>query len=350
MTGGLVLTTILLVPVAGWLAVTVHELGHWAGALLVRFRTLLVVVWPLRIQRQGERLRLGTAWNLSFIGGMVACLPRDTRHLHARMAALTAGGPLASLLLGTAALWVLWQAWDGRPAGGLDRAGWLLALLVGIGSLLVGISSLWPRETGGYRSDGARLVALRRHSPTVDQEFAAIALSALSLTGVRPRDWDPQLVARAARDAGDPLLALAGRHLAWAWHLDHGRVEEARGALGQVLAELDTVPPELAASAWRDAAWFTAWHDHDPARARELLALATSTLLASPHERPLAEAAIALREGRTAEAATWLDRAEQLLPQAMDRGQAIVARERVEGMRGQVSGVRCRVAAGQCRV
>ncbi|MFN2317511.1 MAG: hypothetical protein ABR551_08025 [Gemmatimonadales bacterium] len=333
MSGWLVLTAVLLTPVTGWLAVTLHELGHWAGAMLVRFRTLIVVVWPLRITRQGERLQIGTVWNLSFIGGMVACMPTDTRHLRRRMAVLTAGGPLTSLVTGSVAVLAA-AVWRGAaPAGWPGQLGLILLSLFGVVSLLVGLSSLWPRETAGYRSDGARLRALAGGGAGVDQEFAAMTLSALSLTGARPREWNADLVLRAARTGDDPLLALAGQHLAWAWHLDHERLDDARVALDRVLEGVDRLPAEISSSMLLDAAWFRAWHDHDPAGARELLGMATSTLLTSAHEKPLAEATIAFREGDHATARARLDDAERLLPKALDRGQALVAVERIAVMR-----------------
>jgi hypothetical protein len=333
MIGWALVTGFVLVPAAGWLAITIHEVGHWLGGILVRFRTLIVVVWPFRVQRDGERLRIGTVWNLSFVGGMVACLPVDTRDLRRRMAVLTAGGPVASLAAGVLGLWWWWQFV--RPLGvtGVPRAAGLLLMLFGAFSLLIGLSSLYPRETAGYRSDGARLRALRGGSATVDQEFAALALSSLSLTGVRPREWDAELVSRACVDGEDPVLTLAGEHLRWAWHLDRGEVADARAAMRRLLDGIDRLPLEIGSTVLLDAAWFTAWHDGDPASARLHFARATSTLLTSPHERPLAEAAIALREGKAANAQARFDEAERLLPKSMDRGQALVAGERIAAMR-----------------
>lgn len=333
MIGWALLTGFVLVPAAGWLAITIHELGHWLGGIVVRFRTLLVVVWPFRVQRDGERLRVGTVWNLSFIGGMVACLPTDMRNMRRRMAVLTAGGPVASLLAGVLGLGLWWELLRPLEVTGLPRAAGILLMLVGAFSLLNGLSSLYPRETAGYRSDGARLRALRRGSGTIDQEFAALALSSLSLTGVRPRDWDAGVVSRACVEGEDPVLTLAGEHLRWAWHLDRGEVADARAAMRRLLNGIDRLPIEIGSTALLDAAWFTAWHDGDPASARLHFESATSTLLTAPHERPLAEAAIALREGDVATAQSRFDSAERLLPKAMDRGQALVAGERIEAMR-----------------
>jgi hypothetical protein len=333
MIGWVLLTGFVLVPAAGWLAITIHELGHWLGGVLARFRTLIVVVWPFRIQRDGERLRLGTVWNLSFVGGMLACLPTDTRDLRRRMAILTAGGPVASLLFGVLGLWAWWQLLRPLELAGAPRAGGVAVFLLGLFSLLIGLSSLYPRETAGYRSDGARLRALRRGSRTVDQEFAALAVSSLSLTGERPRAWDAGLVERACADGDDPVLNLAGEHLRWAWHLDRGEQTEARAAMRRLLNGIDRLPIEVGSSILLDAAWFTAWHDHDPATARLYLERATSTLLTSPHEHPLAEAAIALRQGDATRGLLLLEDAERLLPRAMDRGQALVAAERIAVMR-----------------
>ena len=50
-------------------AIALHELGHVLGMLAANFRVLLYVVGPLKISREGDRLRLRLNRDLALAGG-----------------------------------------------------------------------------------------------------------------------------------------------------------------------------------------------------------------------------------------------------------------------------------------
>ena len=312
------------------LFVGVHELGHLLGGMAVGFRPLLFMVGPLRIERTGDRFRTKLTFKGAMFGGLAACAPMDTRDLRRRTLWLIAGGPLASLLTG-----ILFLAL--RPV--LDAPAFpdALLLVAGLVSLLIWMIASIPGTAGGFYSDGARIIRLLRGGADVEREVAVIAIMGLSMGGARPREWSPELVARASAGEPDTIFGVAGRLYAHMYEVDHGRVEAARAQLQAVLAAVEVLPKQSRAGLMLQAALFAARADRDAVRARELLDQSVGGVMVPAHSRPLVEAAIALVEGDRARAAERLDAAEAGLKGAADPGGAVRAAEEIAEMRRELA-------------
>ena len=103
-----------------------------------------------------------------------------------------AGGPLASfaLMVACGAISLLHSDYSG---GWTNTLFWMA---------LLSMSSLIPASAGVNKSDGARLWELLRHPERSQSWIALIAMNSEEKRGVRPRDWDPELVERV--QATDP--------------------------------------------------------------------------------------------------------------------------------------------------
>lgn len=307
---------IVLLPLLLLVVLAAHELGHVVGGLIVDFRPLLFIVGPLRVERTtAGGLRYGVNRTIGLAGGLAASVPVGMHDLRRRTIVMIAGGPLASLMFGTQCL-ALYQT---TSAIAPLTAAPLLTL--GLLSLAIGIVTLLPVRTGGFYSDGSRLLRLMRAGEETEREVALLMLTSLSLAGTRPADWDPALVERSAgiRDGGP--FEVAGRNFAYAHALDRGDIDTARVHLEAALAMIDRLPAGGRPSLLITAATFHALHDDDPELARALLARATGqSLLATPHERVLADAALLLADGDAAGAADVARTAQLLIEQSPDRG------------------------------
>jgi hypothetical protein len=62
----------------------------------------------MRLERAGTGWRLGLNRSVALGGGLAGSAPRDSERLRERTAVMVAGGPLASLALGLAALSACW--------------------------------------------------------------------------------------------------------------------------------------------------------------------------------------------------------------------------------------------------
>jgi hypothetical protein len=166
------------------------------------------------------------------------------------------------------------------------------------------------------------MLRLMRAGDETEREVALIALTGMSMAGTRPREWDAALVEQGAaiRDGGP--FEVGGRQFAYAHALDRGDIDDARQHLGAALDRIEQVPAGARASLLLAAATFHALYDGDAGRAREYLQQARHGLLAAPHQRRLAEAAVRLAEGDVAAARELARDAQLLAARALDRGGA----------------------------
>ncbi|MCU0649762.1 MAG: M50 family metallopeptidase, partial [Gemmatimonadaceae bacterium] len=145
--------------------IVVHELGHLLGGRLVGFRAFLLIVGPLRLERSASGWRFAMNRSIALAGGLAGTAPTDTHRVRQRMAVVIAGGPLSSLITGVLALaWCLSlrpSEFDiATPFGRVLFAASLAAY--GFGSVGIGLLTLIPGRTAGFRTDGAQLLTFLR--------------------------------------------------------------------------------------------------------------------------------------------------------------------------------------------
>ena len=312
------------------LLVGVHELGHLLGGMAAGFRPLLFMVGPLRVEREGERFRARLSLKGAMFGGLAACVPTDTHDLRRRTLWLIAGGPLASFVAGVLLLGL-------RPLLDAPPVADVLLLATGAISLLIWMASIIPSTAGGFYSDGGRMIRLVRGGDDVEREVACLALIGLSMGGARPRDWGPELVARASAGEADTLFGVAGRMYAAVHEKDSGRMDAARAHLDVALASAEVLPVQARPGLMLQAAFFAARVDGDAARARGFLERGEGGVMLQAHSRPLVEAAIAWAEGDRARAAERLDVAEAALVHASDAGSARMAADQMAELRRELA-------------
>jgi len=320
------LMLVLALPFAFLVMIAVHEVGHLLAGTLARFRPLLLIVGPVKLERTSSGWRPGLNRVFPLSGGLAGSTPEGTRRLRERMTVLIAGGPVASIASGLAVFAALAASGFTRQTtlSGVEAVAFLLAFVFVTGSLGIGCVALVPGQGHGFLSDGARILRFLRKGPGVDGEVAILGIVGASMGGQRPRDWDPGLVTQALHlDPATPFGASA-RILAYAHALDCGDIARARDHLTAAIDNQDVLPVMSRPALMLQAATFEAIYDRDPVSARRRLEQAHGGTLVSPHARPLAEGAILAAEGN-ARAAELLDKASSELPRAIDRGGALLA-------------------------
>jgi hypothetical protein len=285
------------------LTVTLHELGHLLAARSAGFRFVLFGAGPLRVRREGRRLRLGTADRWLPLG-MAVSVPEDMDRLERRVARMLLGGPLANLLTGAAALVLTAAVQPGlRPSelGAAAMLGLWILFYTGVLGVGLGALNLLPASEEGLLSDGARLRMLRRGGAEAERWSAAWTIYARAVAGVRPAEWDRELVERATAIPDGSFDDGGAALLAFEWALDRGDLDEAERFLLRAQAAAEAIPLLRSLHA-AEAAFFRARYRGDPAGGRRWLEGARGGLL-EEHARLRAEAAVLLAEGRRAEAA-----------------------------------------------
>ncbi len=302
----------LVVVLHGVLAT--HELGHLLAGRWAGMRPALLVVGPLRLQRGGSGWHLGLNRSLALWGGLAACAPRGTEGLRVRMLLMTAGGPGASLLLGGLLLGLWWVTPDGTAEAMGGRLG-LPEALVGswwiaaaVGSLAIAAVTLVPGRTGGFETDGRRILSLIGEGEGTRAQVALLGLGGASLAGQRPREWSHDLIEEALALPPDTPMGIAALQMAHHHHLDSGRRSEAWTHLELALGHREVLPPVLRPALLGLGAFHAAFHHGDPVAGRAFLGEARGRGLGAQHLVLLGKAAVLQAEGLPEQA---LDRARE---------------------------------------
>jgi hypothetical protein len=280
---------VVIVFAAFALALVVHEVGHLIGGWLVGFRFSFVTVGPLKIAREGGKIRLGFLNARSLPPGMAASRPTDSRDLRRRMVIMIAGGPAASLLLALLSLegiLLLGHTWLG-----------IESLATTIYSFVFFILTIVPCHSRGMASDGAQLLVLARGGAAAERHCAIAALAGMSVAGTRGRDLPAELVKAATGLPDGSGRDAVGAMLAYYWSLDREEIAGAGGYLDRALAAREKYPVVSRPALYREAAYFFARHRGDAPAARAFLKESTGGLMVRRHNVLRAEAAVLLAEG-----------------------------------------------------
>ncbi len=295
--------TIAFVVVAAFLAITMHEVGHALGGRLRGMRLGMLVVGPVHIQREADgRLSWRLNRRLSLAGGVVSSVPASTEGLRRAMLSFAAGGPVTSIVVGVLvfAVYVLsGLGGDAVPDGSFQDALAESVFMLGVLSFGIGLVTLLPVNQGAFVNDGKKILQLVRPGAAADGYAALMALGSYAIAGVGPRDWDPDLIARATSLADGSYEDLGGRHMAHTHALDRGDVEAAGEHIRYMVDHAATALPAYRPVIDVAAAYFEAACGGDAASARRRLEGAGKSVLLSfdPTARIRAEGAVLLAEG-----------------------------------------------------
>lgn len=325
---------VVVVGVVG--ALLVHEVGHLLGGRLVGFRALLLIVGPVRLERNATGWRWRLNRSLALAGGLAASVPTlavEPSSLRVRTAVMVAGGPVASLVVGVLAV-VIWRtlgSWSPGPAPALPGQLVSIGLLtLGACSAAIGLVTLIPGQTAGFQTDGARLLHLYRGGPNADRDAAVQAVIASSMGGTRPRDWPPALLERVRGVDDGSYFEVVGWQLAQMHAADSGQRDAARRWLDLVLSHLDRLPEVTRPAVRYDAARQLAIAG-DVEAARALVALGGRSL-GAPFLAPLAELAILVAEGDHDTARQRLPVVRAMIADGIDPGGAAWLRDDVAAL------------------
>lgn len=247
------------------ICLVVYELGHAFAAAILGWRVHLIVV-----SRVGYRpkVRKSSYGNEAFGAGRrnwVLATPAPGQDWERGWPFVVLGGPLANLLV--SGLWyeiarnIPDTRWSGFW-GGLT----FVSFILGIANLL----PFWgPMER---KSDGAQLlnIAIGRPVDALTRCFARIF--GLWFDGVRPKDWDPQLIAEVEANLASTKKRATCEWILVSHYLSGGKLKRARDLLDQSASKHPAFPIEhafLIGLLDKDADRASAILDTVPARLRD---------------------------------------------------------------------------------
>ncbi len=266
-------------------ATFMHELAHAVAGYAAGLRVARVQLGPIEIRDYGRpHVRL-----VRSLQAGVVLVPFDHTAalgpLRWGLIVSTAAGPLIGLASGAVIL-----ALD----GGL-RFDDLLSVPQAVGqmSLILGVLNLLPLRSGEQLADGRRMFSLLLRNRESGQILAATLMLVEALSGRRPRDWDPALLAIMERSPHEVFARLCLYEAA----IDRGEVEAAGQHLDAAVALRREKWTADDAILFTEAAYYAARHRGDARAARALLGLADGGDVVD-YLRARAEAAVLCAEGR----------------------------------------------------
>lgn len=224
---------------AAWPNIVLHEAGHALAGLARGMRAIAFGVGPLRFERGRDGWHRRYGGGIRGIGGFAAMYPEGDRGLgRGDQILLLAGGPLANLL--TAALCLAAVALLALPA-------WASGLLGGAAAsaLVLGVANLVPFHSRGWRSDGQGILDLLRDSPGAALQQQVNQLAALTMAGVRPRDWPLAIDPRPGADNASPMLAATADALRLSRSVDLGDAAAAARDAASLAGRYRDVPEAM---------------------------------------------------------------------------------------------------------
>lgn len=303
---------LLLVPVALYLSVLMHEAGHFIAGRLVGLQWHTVAVGPLRVTRRHQGISVDWFRNRGPIGGLVVMFPPRHGLRPAGWVVYALGGPVANVLVALAVAWLIHA---------YDPGGWQGPLIVlAAVSLVLGLVNLVPFRAAGMNTDGRNVLNMLANPPSFAAGQLVMSIIAESLSGVRPRDWNPVLVEQLeGMDDPSDEIAPSREFLLYLKALDSGDMQTARRHLAGVEATFDRVPDLLAPPIACALSIHHALVEPAPDAAREWHArgahgLGDATLSA------MADLGLAVLEERWADASDLAQRARKAMLADADQG------------------------------
>ncbi len=303
----------ILLAVAMFVTIAIHEAGHAVGGALVGFKVHSIRIWRLQLEFTHHHARsaaadtsAGRRLKLSFFrgpmggaGGWAICTPVTTDRLAARAGLMLFAGPAANLLSGLL-IYVL-------PG----RVGLFLSILM-IWSFVLGAINLLPLRTGPFFSDGHRILMLLFDRRRGERWLALLELSRELLDDVPPEKFSDEFITVATAVKDDSSDTVSAHVMAYAAAFRRCRYDEAALALEACLRYSSRTSKPYQHALMADAAAFQG-------RGRKNEALARAWLndipekTAIPWHRDWAEAGVLHAQGDRDALAAKLDAIERAM-------------------------------------
>ena len=320
-----ILVVLLPIPVI-LLVIFVHELGHLAGGLSGGMRFLLLVVGPFQWTKSA--VGVSFSWNLkpALMGGLAAALPDRQRLLSPQLLRLVVGGPLASLLMGAGSIIL---------AGQVEGLLTPVLLMAGLFSLTIFLVTATPFRAGGFQSDGWQLIELLRGDAAVAERQLILEILGVSLSGVRPRDWEVASMSRLANlESSELLRSIAARTQALYHYWDRGEIAEVESLAKWLDGHLEQYPDGFRQAVHLELALLAHESNYQADFDRHLL-LAKGGIVDRPR-RLLLEATQAFRGGQSELALRKIESARQARRRGMDPGLNLMTTDQLDRLEAKV--------------
>jgi hypothetical protein len=333
------LAMLLLFIPAFLIVIAIHELGHVSAGLLMNFEFKSITVGPLMWEKEQGRINFKWNKNVNTAGGLALCLPTGSHNLARRFAFYAAGGPLASIILAVTGFVLNRYIFntDADSGTAVLIIKWFIKEIAFL-SAVIGLVTLIPLHTGGFSSDGARIINLLKGGDASRFELLILKIFGAATSGVRPALYNMDDL-HEAQALAEKIKAPFGVYIHSFFHqaaFDKGDFDTAEKYLKLYTDNADAVPDGVRGMVWLDAAFFYAFVRKDLAQAEYYFKQYKPAAMIPKAQVSATEAAIAILQNDWNTASSAIQSAELALTDMIDKGNAVALKEKLLHMKETV--------------
>lgn len=325
---------IMSLPASAFIVLLAHEMGHVIGGRLAGLKFLFLVVGPMKVTRSKTGLKWELNRSIALAGGLACCVPSDPKHFLRPLRWMVIGGPIASFLLMVVCYFCstsvdslpFTPSWNLFTSSSLK----ITALL----SLMIGLLTSYPGMSANMKTDGRQFLELLRSNPHARRQNLVRLLVGQSLAGVRPSEWNSNVVAEletAYSELEDDEAVLPER-VVWsslrsAVAVDQNDITTAHELIQFNLTHSGFYPVFARGTLFLDAALFEARVRKDADAAEALIQAAPDGMMVESYLLPAAQAEVSWLREDVAAAKALAQQALDAMSVALDAGSVVKERE-----------------------
>ena len=239
-TGPNIFLVVLMVLVSFFLVILIHEIGHVLGGLIMGNEFSMMVVGPLKFQKDDGKYSLTFNKSIAMAGGLALTLPTKVEGFKKRRAVTIGGGPLASLVLALVAYFLHQQAGDIFPE---VWKGFFMGMA--IFSTVIFVTTIIPMKAGGFMSDGMQLLMTLRNDEKAQKYANFMHVFALNNKGTEPKDFPPALFESQINRPVEDIYDFAFQQYLYYKAINEELLDIAAEKIQLLEAHLDLYPPNF---------------------------------------------------------------------------------------------------------
>lgn len=257
---------ILVLMFSFFLVILIHEIGHVLGGLIMGNEFSMMIVGPLKLQKEDGKYHLEFNQNIAMAGGLALTLPTKVEGFKKRRAVVIGGGPFASLVLAI----IAYLLFISIPNGD-SKLLTTIFLSLGMLSAMIFVMTIIPMKAGGFMSDGMQLLMTFRGDAKAKQYANFMHLFALDNKGVLPKDLPDTLFTTELDKPITDIYDLAFQQYLYYRALDVNDLEKAANLVQKMEAKLDLYPANFQPDMQADWVLFYSLIQPDEDKVNQLL-------------------------------------------------------------------------------
>ncbi|MFW5760256.1 MAG: M50 family metallopeptidase [Cyclobacteriaceae bacterium] len=314
---------ILLLILAFFISIAIHEAGHLLIGKVQKFDFYMFVVGPLLWKMENKRLIFKWNKDLNIFGGLTYCIPKNEINLRKKFLWYIAGGPIASLLFAGIMYWLMQTTSPDRITNLAELFVQDVFKLHAFISMMIFLGSVIPVRSGGFKSDGGRIITLMQNNVKAKIELFLITTHAYLGAGTRPADLQIAAIEQYLSENKNDHYTINCHYYLYLVHFDREEYALADQHLLIVAENIEVYPAAMHSNIWLEIIFLQVFTDQNLQKIEQLWNSVRKNALTSKTDFAKAEAATLLLKKDYLAAETKIEEARQHVDKSQEKGMQV---------------------------